>query len=775
MVTMPGSILSNRDNKGALAPVSSSNGQNFLSLADGITLEVRDNVLLERWRVLRRHLPTLLVLGLLGAIFGFAASSLQSPAYQASTLLEIQEVNEDFLNLKSVTPIAQDPAAVSVDEIQTYIRRLQSRSLLTPVVEKLGLVRAPGRPGLLGRVRQSFGHDVTPIDPLERSIDEAQTNLQIREIGRSRMLEIAFTSDTAVGSAAFANALAGELLEQNLQSRGTLTQNVSEWINHQLNDTRANLVKSEQALEDYTRRTGLLYLNGNSGNSTDSASASLSTEKLRQVQEELSRAEADRISKESQYMLAKTASLETLPFLSSDAAIRVQQDKLTDLRRQKAELGTNYTPRYATMRSIEAQINVLQDALTRERVTILSQIQNDYLAALGREKLLLRQYSGQSKLVNEESVKAVEYQMLKREVESNRQLYDDMLQRTKQASVAAALRANNIRIVDAARVPIAPYKPNPPVNTALGMIGGFFLGAIWISVFKGQGKITQPGELKGIAGVSELGAIQSAKAFLKQRHTWEIGTRYVSDEDRLLARLALVTSNWEPSAAAQSYRSILTSLRLSDRYRECRVIALTSPGAVEGKTTVLTGLGVVLARMQQRVLLVDGDLYKPELHERLDVRNERGLADLLRLPERSRARLSEFIQATGIPNLSLLAGGSGGPAPLLFSGRLKEIFREFRETYDFVLVDTPPMLQIADARVLGKHADSVILIVRSGRTSREAVLLSLERLHEDGVPVLGTVLNDWNPSSTDPNYYPAHYRGSNSRKRSDSQPEVRPS
>jgi succinoglycan biosynthesis transport protein ExoP len=763
-------MLSNRDNKGIFSPAPSAGGQNFVSLSDAITLEVRDNILVERWKLLRRHIRTLLLLGILGGIVGFAASSLQKPAYQASALLEIQEVNEDFLNLKNVTPIAHDSAAVSIDEIQTYIRRLQSRSLLAPVVEKLGLVRAPERPGLLRRIRQSFGHDVTPIDPLERSIDEAQINLQIREIGRSRMVELTFASDTAGGAAAFANALAGELLEQNLRSRGTLTQNVSEWINHQLNETRANLVNSERALEDYTRQTGLLYLNGSAGiNGVDATSASLSTEKLRQAQEELSRAEADRISKESQYTLAKSAPPETLPFLSSDAAIRVQQDKLTDLKRQRAELGTNYTPRYGTMRSIEAQITVLQDALTHERSTILNQIQNDYLAALGREKLLLRRYSDQSKLVNQEGVKAVEYQMLKREVESNRQVYDDMLQRTKQASVAAALRANNIRVVDAARVPIAPYKPNPPINAAIGMMGGFFLGAVWVSVFKGQGKITQPGELKGIAGVSELGAIQSAKAYLKQRHAWEIGTRGISDEDRLLARLALVTPNWQPSVTAQSYRSILTSLRLSDRSRECRVIALTSPSAVEGKTTVLSGLGVVLARMQQRVLVVDGDLYKPELHERLEAHNERGLADLLRLPERSRVRLSEFIQTTGIPNLSLLASGSGGPAPLLFSGRLKEIFRELRETYDFVLVDTPPMLEIADARVLGKLSDSVILVVRAGRTSRDAVLLSLERLQEDGVPVLGTVLNDWNPSFADPNYYPSHGRGgASSRKRSDS-------
>ena len=277
--------------------------------------------------------------------------------------------------------------------------------------------------------------------------------------------------------------------------------------------------------------------------------------------------------------------------------------------------------------------------------------------------------------MDDEGVKAVEYQMLKRDVESNRQLYDDMLQRTKQASVAAALRANNIRITDAARPPVAPYEPNPPVNVAIGLICGVFLGGIWVSLFAGQGKIMQPGELKSIAGVAELGAIQSSAPRLKGRESWELAAPAISDEDRLLESLSLVTRNRQPSATAQSYGSILTSLRLSDRFRECHVITLTSPGAVEGKTTVLSGLGVVLARMHQRVLVVDGDLYKPELHKKLDGHNEIGLADLLRLPDVSRTNLSEFIQETGIPNLSLLAGGSGGPAPLLFSHRLQDMFR----------------------------------------------------------------------------------------------------
>ena len=255
-------MLSDTNKNHVSTALSSSDELSFVSFTGGIGLDVRDNLIVERWKLLRRHLRKVLILGLIGAILGLAASSLQRPAYQASALLEIQGTNEDFLNLRNVTPISQESAAVSIDEIQTYIRRLQSKSLLAPVVEKLHLVGKPERRA--GSWRRFFGDATTSTDPLEASIDRAATNLQIREIGRSRMVEITFSSDNPAGAAAFPNALALELLEQNLHSRGTLSLSVSQWITHQLDDTRADLVKSEKALENYTRRAGLLYLNGNS-------------------------------------------------------------------------------------------------------------------------------------------------------------------------------------------------------------------------------------------------------------------------------------------------------------------------------------------------------------------------------------------------------------------------------------------------------------------------------------------------------------------------------
>ncbi len=738
-------------------------------IGEGIVFDVRDNFLLELWSRIRRHSRMMAFFALFGMAIGIGCSFFEKPAYRASTVIEVHELNQDFMDLKNISPLSLGSGDMSVDDVQTYIRKLQSRSLLAPVVEKLGMVRSPARGGLLHRLK-SWLRKPPPVDPLETAIDQAQVGLQIQEIGRSRLIEIAFSSSDARLAAAFPNALASELLVKNLQWRGTLSQNVSDWITSQLGEMRAKLVNSERALEDYTRSSGMIFVGAPSGSaSTDSPGSSLSGEKLREVQTELSQAEADRMNKEAQYQLARNSPPESLPFLAGDNVLRAQQDKLVDLYRQKAELGVNYTPNYTGIKSIKAQIDVLQSAVERERATILRQIQNDYLAAVGREKLLDDKYRTQAKTVTEEGVKSVQYQMLKREVESNRQLYDELLQRTKQASVAAALQANNINVVDPAKTPDGPYKPSLPVNGAAGLLGGVGLGAMCVTLLAKKSTITRPGELKSIAGVAELGAIQSWKAEGQRRVGRGLGNQSLaSREQKLLARMALVNSEQQPSAIAQSYRSVLTSLRLNNgAAAESRILAFTSPSAVEGKTTVMSSLSVVLAKMQQRVLVVDGDMYKPELHKKLDGHNDRGLLDLLREADSSTVKLSEYVQDTAIPGLSLLASGRpDGATPLLFSPRLQDLFERFRQLYDFILIDTPPMLEIADARILGKVSDAVILVVRADQTTREAALASIERLREDGIAVLGTVLNDWNPAATDLGYYLNYGRKSRDEQRS---------
>ena len=355
------------------------------TLNDSLTLDVRDNFLLELWNRVRRQRKLMALLGLCGLGLGIAYSLIQKPEYQASAVIEIHELNQDFMNLKSVSPLSIGPNDLSVDDVQTYIRKLESSSILYPVIERLGMAQAPVQTGLLHRIR-SWVSKPPAVDRLEMSVSRAQASLRIEEIGRSRLIEIGYSASDPKLASAFPNALAAELLTENLQSRGVLSQDVSKWIAVQLGEMRAKLIDSERALEDYTRTSGMIFVGPASGTGSDgSQGASLSGEKLREVQTELSQAEADRMNKEAQYDLAQSSPPETLPFLAGDNLLRAQGDKLVDLKRQQAELGLNYKPTYSGMRSLTAQIDVLEKAIAQERQTILRQIRNDYMAAVERE------------------------------------------------------------------------------------------------------------------------------------------------------------------------------------------------------------------------------------------------------------------------------------------------------------------------------------------------------------------------------------------------------
>jgi capsular exopolysaccharide synthesis family protein len=374
--------------------------------------------------------------------------------------------------------------------------------------------------------------------------------------------------------------------------------------------------------------------------------------------------------------------------------------------------------------------------------------------------------------VTEQAEKSIQYGILKREVDSTRQLYDAMLQRLKEASIAAALRASNIRVVDAARTPLGPYKPDATRNSALGVLAGLFLGvALVVMRERADRSIQDPGDSSFYLNLPELGVIPSASAarhrlyYLRRKR---IAEPTPSAETGLVAksdvRYQVELASWQhkPSMVAESFRAILTSIMFSgDNGNRPRVLVVTSGSPKEGKTTVASNLAIALAEVHQRVLLIDGDMRRPRLHEIFDAGNERGLSDILKenvaLAE---SGLAGVIQETKLPNLFLLPSGpaSNAASTLLFSRQMPGLLKDLQRQFDSILIDTPPMLQMPDARVLGRLADAVLLVVRAGHTTRDAAMAARQRFEEDGTPVLGTILNDWNPKASGGGYY-GYYKG----------------
>ncbi|MBL8295586.1 MAG: polysaccharide biosynthesis tyrosine autokinase [Bryobacterales bacterium] len=648
----------------------------------------------------------------------------QVPVYRASGAIEIQGLNDEFLNLKSVDATA---AAEYTSEtyLQTQIRLLRSDVVLDRVEKKLTLSEWPEyQPGwgTVARVRRWLGMGL-PAEPAlpevtrqKQLLERVRAKLQVQAAGLTRVVEISFEASSPQRAADFVNTLAQEYINASLETRWKTSQQTSEWLGRQLAELRAKMERSDQELQSYAQASGLMF-HGDKENVVQ--------EKLRQVQTELSRAQADRMNKQARFELARQASAETLPEVLNDGMLREYQTKLTELRRQYAELSAALTPAHPKVQRVQAQINEIQGTISKERSNIVNRIQNEYLSATEREKLVEADFLRQASLVNDQASKAVHYNVLKREVESSRALYDAMSQRVKEAGMAAALRNTNVRIVDTAGPPAVPAGPNMPMNALVGLLAGLVAGFGYAAVREQTDRrIHVPGD-PVLGHLPELGVIPAAKR---------------SEE------VALATLNRKPSLVAESIRAILASIVRAGERTGSKVLIVTSPSPGDGKSTISSNLAVALAEIERRVLLIDGDLRKPSLQRLFDVTGKPTLVDLLRGAEPVNEMIfGQLLAQPEIPNLFLLPAGElrGRTTSLLHSPRLHELLARFRESFDVVLIDTPPMLHLPDARIISQFADGVVLVIRAGRTTQETALSAAQRFAEDGTPVLGTILNSW--------------------------------
>ena len=447
-----------------------------------------------------------------------------------------------------------------------------------------------------------------------------------------------------------------------------------------------------------------------------------------------------------------------------DPTLREYQVKLTDLRRQLAELSSSLTATHPTVKKVQAQVASLESALEKERTSVMQRIRNEFKSAQRRENLLAGNYASQARLMSEQAARVTHYNILKREVDTNRQLYDSLLRNVQEASMNSALRATNIRVVDSAKPPAHPYKPSLVLNSALGLLAGAFFGIVFVVMREcADRSIRAPGEAAQYLDVPELGVIPSANAERSRYFAYYQKGRGIEGKGagngKRSGQVELVTSR-EHSVLADSFRATLTSILCSGENGDRpRVIALTSANPMEGKTTVASNLALALAEIDWPVLLIDADLRKGRLHEIFQVSNSWGLSDLLqgkKLPQGGKW----MVMRTSYRNLSLLPAGSvaSSISALLHSPRALEFLHRMREEFHTVIIDTPPMLHMPDARVLGRLADGVILVVRSTQTRREEAAAASQRLMEDGTRVLGTVLNEWDPRKTSHPGYGYGYR-----------------
>lgn len=676
-----------------------------------------------------------------GFVAALCLSLFQPRLYRARTSIEIEDLNENFQNLRDQDPTSNNIAAES--HYQTQIKILQSQVMLERAIDKVNL---QSRLDELDRnsfwSRWKSRAQVNPALQREKLVNDVATHLTVQSWGQTRMTQVFYDAPDPKLAADLVNTLVSEFISQSREVRWESTQSTAGWLTGHLDDLKKNLENSEVALQEYANANGLMFTSDKNN---------VAVEKLQQLQEELSKSQASRTEKQANFEIAKKNPQESLPATLDDPTMREYRQRLTELERQLAELSATLTPEHFKVRKVQAEIEALHQAIETERSNIATRTAHDFEAAQRRERLIRQAYGSQEKTVSDQAVKSIRYNTLLHDVETNRQLYDALQMRIKQAGLAAAMRASNVLVLDKAKAPLLPYSPNLKLNSALGLLAGMFFGVGFV-FFRGnlRRNFESPGLTPAYLRLPELGVIPAFEGrslpfsfYAEPASMLTSDTPFSNGAENGGNGLAKIMS-----PIAEAYRSTVTSILMPSMERKGRqLIVVTSPEPGTGKTTVTSNLGISAAGIGKRVLLIDADVRRPRLHQLFEIPNDFGLTDVLRktIPV-SNTPLAELVHRTRFAGLYVMTCGTNGsdsPSDLLYSERLAELFRYARREFDLVLVDAPPMLSFADARILGRNSDGVILVIRAGKTKREAAVLACQRFAEDRTRLLGTILNSW--------------------------------
>jgi polysaccharide biosynthesis transport protein len=681
------------------------------------------------------------------------ASLKTTPVYDASGTIAINKPDStlNFQNSGMVSLDYYDPT-----ELDTEVKILQSDLLALQVIRELNLDRtqeissqAPAEP--------SSSLDLAP-DPLQSDPGKASAmingfkgNLRVTLSPNTRIIEVHYRSPDPQMAANVVNTLMQTYVENNFKARFESTMQASDWLSKQLVDLQMKVETSQEKLVRYQKEHEIL--------GTDEKQ-NITMEKLDELNKELTAAESERMDKEALFRLvesgdpdaiassATTIEEEGNSSQSSTALLGTLRAKQADLKIQAAELSTQFGPSYPKLTQLNNELKEVDTQIQAELKKLVAKVRGQYNAALQREQMLHEALDKQKQEANKLNESAIEYSLLKRDVDTNRQLYEGLLEKLKEAGVSAGLKSNNFRIVDGARPPSYPVEPNIPRNLLFAAVLGLATGVGLAFLLEGLDNTVRTTEqAQMISGVASLGMIPLGSKSAREGPNPKRLVIATSKE-----AVELVTQVRPQSQMAESYRALRTSLLLSNLGSPPKVIMVTSALPQEGKTTTSINTAVVLAQKGVRVLLIDADLRRPSIHKTLGMGPHSGLSNVLT----GSTTLDQAITRTAVlPNLYVLPAGTPPPNPaeLLASSNLKEVLDELKEQYDHIVVDTPPSLSVTDAVVLSPRADAVVLVIRSGQTTKQALRRSRDILMQVNAKVVGVLLNAVDLSSPDYYYY----------------------
>jgi succinoglycan biosynthesis transport protein ExoP len=757
--------------------------------ATGLQLDVAEQAeeglrLRELWRkVWRRKWLVLLITTLVTSLVALHVSRIKS-LYQATTTIELGK--EDPLMVRSGELIIQS----EYSELYTGMFLLRSRPLLEDVILKYGLDRNPrfleiNSRGILWpgfQSKPSSGQDAADhaksVEMQDREAAESgpslsaarsqaesdrlspyvavlKENLSVEQLLGSRLLSMTFSHTDPVLAAKIVNGLAQQFIERSFERKTEKYSNTAKWLNRSTHELEAQMQRAEQALADYSRTHNIFSTEGKEN---------LTGTKLAHLHDQVMRAETDRLLKQSLYEEVRKGHVAQLPEAFSDARAASLRQKLSDLMIAAAQLSVKYGPDNPKVREAQQEIEAIRRELEGSSSTLEEKLSADYERAARDERSLKSALDQAKAEAVQQNQTAIQFNILRQNVETSKSLYTDFLQRTSQAKVQMAEQYRTVSVAEPAETPTTPVGPLRFRAIVLAFVLSF-AGGIGIAFLLDHldNTIRNSEDVNRFVGLPMLGVIPMIHQHRRfRRRRSEDGfsrgeeKRPFVDPESLRAEgtvalppLAQVESS---PAVTEAYRMLRTAVLLSTVEHAPKTILVTSSQAGDGKTTTAVNTGLSLAQLGGSVILVDADLRRPQIHKLFfDANQPCGLSTFLA----GLAELDDVIQASPVPNLSLLSSGMLPPnsAELVSSEKMSALLDQLAERFDHIIIDSPPVSDVTDPVILSRLVDGVILVVQSGKSERDVVRHARQELHRVGAKMMGVVLNKVNLRRDGYNYY----------------------
>jgi len=663
---------------------------------------------------------------------------LMKPTYTAQVRLLIEKA-PNILTFEEIFQLD----TIRDDFYRTQIKLLEHRAAAGDVIEKLNLFENE-------EFTQVFKKDKKPLDKEDpavrtRLIDSFLKKLRVDPIKMTRLVVVSFKAQNPNLAADILNAYIESYIRIRIEDKYATTAQASEFLTTQITDLRTVIEQKEREMQVYGAEKNIISLN-------DEETTIIN--KLGELNRALTDAQVERLKKEAYYNEIKNVSLDHIPTALDNLLIQNLRAEYVKLRREITKKQEIFQPDYPEMQRLNTELEESKKLLQKETQNLISATYSDYQAAFKRERSLERVFSEQKQEAFQLNNNAITYNSLKIDIENKKNLLTILMKRQSETGISSqlqGLRTSNIKVVEEAEVPLRPSNPKKMRNMLLALIFGLLGGVGLALVFEYlDNSVKDHEDVKKYSGLPCLGVIphynsngvKNHRLISRPRNTsGKKETDWRKKKDKKdSASLELVTYFSPESNIAECYRSLKTSFIFSSTESNSKSIALTSALPKEGKTTTSSNLAVVLAQANKKVLLLDADLRKPEQHKIFQRKDQAGLSTYLT----SGLEISELIKQTPIPNLFLINAGPipTNPAELLESEKMSDLMKCLRQTFEYILIDTPPMLAVSDALVLGPNIDGMLMIVRGEKTSKDAMKLAKEKLDQAHITTLGVIINN---------------------------------